>query len=105
MDFDERFWKFLWEECGERYEKYNFYNDFLFQVIIDIYLYFNFLQELELEEQGDGDVVVFLVIIVFFILLIVWVNYINLFMVRLIERVWEVGVWKILGVIWSQLVN
>ncbi len=104
-DFDERFRKFLWEERGERYEKHNFHNDFPLQAITDIHLYSNLLQESEPEEQGDGDAVAFLVIIAFFILLIAWVNYINLSTARSIERAREVGVRKTLGATRSQLVN
>ena len=104
-DFDERFREFLWEERGERYEKNNFHNDFPLQAITDIHLYSNLLQESEPEEQGDGDAVAFLVIIAFFILLIAWVNYINLSTARSIERAREVGVRKTLGATRSQLVN
>ena len=78
QDFDARFKDFLWKERGERFKERNYHNDFPLQAITDIHLYSNLLQESEPEEQGDGDAVAFLVIIAFFILLIAWVNYINL---------------------------
>lgn len=104
-NFDARFKEFLWEERGEQFEKRNYHNDFPLQPITDIHLYSNLLQESEPEEQGDGDAVAFLVIIAFFILLIAWVNYINLSTARSIERAREVGVRKTLGATRSQLVN
>lgn len=104
-DFDARFRDFLWEERGERFKERNYHNDFPLQAITDIHLYSNLLQESEPEEQGDGDAVAFLLIIAFFILLIAWVNYINLSTARSIERAREVGVRKTLGATRRQLVN
>lgn len=104
-DFDARFREYLWEEQGKRFEERNFHNDFPLQPITDIHLYSNLLQESEPDEQGDGDAVAFLVIIAFFILLIAWVNYINLSTARSIERAREVGVRKTLGATRGQLVN
>ncbi len=103
-EFDARFRDFLWEERGERFEERNYHNAFPLQAITDIHLYSNLLQESEPEEQGDGDAVAFLVIIAFFILLIAWVNYINLSTARSIERAREVGVRKTLGATRGQLV-
>jgi len=104
-DFDARFREYLWEERGERFKERNYHNEFPLQAITDIHLYSNLLQESEPEEQGDGDAVAFLVIIAFFILLIAWVNYINLSTARSIERAREVGVRKTLGATRRQLVN
>ncbi len=104
-DFDARFREFLWDEQGERFEERNYHTDFPLQAITDIHLYSDLLQESEPEEQGDGDAVAFLLIIAFFILLIAWVNYINLSTARSIERAREVGVRKTLGATRSQLVN
>ncbi|MCB0628602.1 MAG: ABC transporter permease [Saprospiraceae bacterium] len=103
-DFDARFREFLWEEQGERFKERNYHVDFPLQAITDIHLYSNLLQESEPEEQGDGDAVAFLLIIAFFILLIAWVNYINLSTARSIERAREVGVRKTLGATRGQLV-
>lgn len=104
-DFDARFREFLWDEQGERFKERNYHTDFPLQAITDIHLYSDLLQESEPEEQGDGDAVAFLLIIAFFILLIAWVNYINLSTARSIERAREVGVRKTLGATRSQLVN
>lgn len=102
--FDAKFREYLWEERGDRFKEYNFHNDFPLQAITDIHLYSNLLQESEPEEQGDGKAVAFLSIIAFFILLIAWVNYVNLSTARSIERSREVGVRKTLGATRRQLI-
>ena len=103
-DFDERFRKHLWEERGERFRERNFHVDFPLQAITDIHLYSDLLQESEPDEQGDGNAVAFLSIIAFFILLIAWINYINLSTARSIDRSREVGVRKTLGATRRQLI-
>ncbi len=102
--FDKQFEEFLYEERGEDFEEYNFKAEFPLQPITDIHLYSNLLQESEPEEQGDGQAVSFLTIIAFFILLIAWINYVNLSTARSIERAREVGVRKTLGATPRQLV-
>ncbi|MEM6630219.1 MAG: ABC transporter permease, partial [Bacteroidota bacterium] len=77
-DYDARFAEVLYDERGEAFEKYNFRDEFPLQAIGDIHLYSNLLQESEPEEQGDGQAVFFLTLIALFILLIAWINYINL---------------------------
>ncbi|HLX92934.1 MAG TPA: FtsX-like permease family protein [Puia sp.] len=63
--------------------------------ITDIYLYSNYNQEAEI--NGDGQTVSFLFLISIVIILIAWINYINLATARSIERAKEVGVRKVLG--------
>ena len=103
--FDEKFAEVLYEERGEDFEKYDFRADFPLQPITDIHLYSNLLQESEPAEQGDGDTVFFLSIIAAFILLIAWINYINLSTAKSLERAKEVGVRKSMGAYRRQLVN
>jgi putative ABC transport system permease protein len=95
----------LKEERSEGWKKNNYQEEFLFQPIADIHLYSNLLQESEPEEQGDGKGVFFLTIIAFFILIIAWINYINLSTARSIERAKEVGVRKVMGAQKIQLIN
>ncbi len=52
----------------------------------------NLLQESEPEERGDGDSVYALTFIALFILIIAWVNYINLATAKSFDRANEVGV-------------
>ncbi len=103
-DFDARFAEVLYDERGEDFEKYNFRAEFPLQPISDIHLYSNLLQESEPEEQGDGQAVFFLTIIAFSILLIAWINYVNLSTARSIERAKEVGVRKTMGAHRKQLI-
>jgi len=104
-EFDARFDKELYADRGKDFEENNFRLAFPLQPITDIHLYSNLLQESEPEEQGDGQAVFFLIIIAFFILLIAWINYINLSTSRSIERAKEVGVRKTLGAYKQQLIS
>lgn len=103
--FDKKFEEVLWEERGEVFEKYNFRADFPLQPITDIHLYSNLLQESEPAEQGDGDTVFFLSLIAGFILVIAWINYINLSTAKSLERAKEVGIRKSMGAYRRQLIN
>lgn len=102
--FDEKFAEVLWEERGEDFEKYDFRAEFPLQPMTDIHLYSNLLQESEPDEQGDGDSVFFLSIIAAFILIIAWINYINLSTAKSLERAKEVGVRKSMGAYRKQLI-
>jgi putative ABC transport system permease protein len=97
--------KHLQEVRGEAWEHNNFKQEFLFQPLLNIHLYSNLLQESQPQEQGDGQAVYFLGIVAFFILIIAWVNYINLSTAKSFERANEVGVRKVMGAVKSQLRN
>ncbi len=73
------------------------------QPLTSIHLHSN-LEE-EAETNGDADKVLYLTIVGFFILIIAWVNYINLSTAKAMERAGEVGVRKSLGAFKSQLVK
>ncbi|WP_317039735.1 ABC transporter permease [Spirosoma endophyticum] len=60
---------------------------------------------MEAEPNGDGKTVYLLLAIAFFIVLIAWVNYINLATARAINRAKEVGVWKAVGSLRGQLIG
>ena len=104
MTFDEKFRTYLWEERGDQFRERNFHTDFPLQAVADIHLHSDLLQESEPEEQGDGQAVAFLGIIALFILLIAWINYVNLSTARSLDRSQEVGVRKTLGATRRQLV-
>ncbi len=76
---------------------------FKLQPVKDIHLKSD--QVFELEANGNERTVFFMTIIGFFIMLIAWVNYINLSTSKLIDRAKEVGVRKVLGSYRSQLIN
>lgn len=73
----------------------------LLQPLRDIHLYSDLTDEAE--ANGDGNAVNFLFIIGIFILLIAWVNYVNLSTAKVIERAGEVGVRKTVGASKAQL--
>ncbi|MEQ9403366.1 MAG: ABC transporter permease [Cyclobacteriaceae bacterium] len=102
--FDKKFAEVLYEERGKEFEERGRRAEFPLQSITDIHLYSNLLQESEPEEQGDGEAVFFLTIVAFFILIIAWVNYINLSTARSVERAKEVGVRKTMGAYRKQLI-
>ena len=76
--------------------------DYIFQPIDDIHLHSHYLHELSVNAHEDG--VNFMIVVAIFILLIAWINYINLATARSIERAHEVGVRKVLGASKKQLI-
>lgn len=91
----DKFTKDLEDQIGE--EK------FAIQAIEDIHLYSH--KTYEPEVNGDAKTVSFLSVIAIFILVIAWVNYINLATARSVERAKEVGIKKAMGCTRTQLVK
>ncbi len=87
----------------EEWEKYGFRQEFILQPLTNIHLYSRLLQESQPDEQGDGKSVYALSIIALFILVIAWVNYVNLATAKSFERANEVGVRKVMGAHRGQL--
>ncbi|MBO3698742.1 ABC transporter permease [Roseivirga sp. E12] len=104
-DFDKRFAAYLYDLKGEEFERNGRLQEFVLQPINDIHLKSNLLQESEPEENGDAQSVYFLGILAIFILVIAWVNYINLASAKSMERAREVGVRKVLGAYKGQLIR
>ena len=80
---------------GADMRKFNASVTYLLQPLKDIHLYSHYMGEPG--ENGDGKTVYLLLGIDFFILVIAWVNYINLATARAITRAREVGVRKAVG--------
>lgn len=76
---------------------------FSLQSLTDIHLYSDLIQEARV--NGDGEAVYFLLVIAFFILIIAWVNYVNLSTARAVERAQEIGVRKVMGAEKGQLIR
>lgn len=76
---------------------------FNLQAVKDIHLHSDFTYEPEI--HGSTQAVNFLSIISIFILLIAWVNYINLSTARAVERAKEVGLRKVVGAQKRQLIG
>ncbi|MDQ1352985.1 MAG: putative transport system permease protein [Acidobacteriota bacterium] len=74
----------------------------LLQPLKDIYLYSNLTFD---TRNGDGKTVYFLLIIAFLILIISWINYVNLSTARAMERAREVGMRKVMGSSRLQLIR
>jgi putative ABC transport system permease protein len=73
------------------------------QALPDIHLYSHYMFETEV--NGNGNAVYFLLAIAIFIIVIAWINYINLATARSVDRAKEVGVRKVLGSLRRQLVG
>lgn len=95
--------KYVFDTRGESWKQRNNKQAFVLKPMTDIHLYANLLQESEPAEGGDGDSVYALTFIAFFILVIAWVNYINLATAKSFDRANEVGVRKAMGAQASQL--
>ncbi|MBT1700625.1 ABC transporter permease [Fulvivirgaceae bacterium PWU4] len=73
------------------------------QPVKDIHLTSNLAEEFE--ANGDGRIVRFLAMIGIFVMVIAWINYINLSTAKAMERAKEVGVRKVMGAFKAQLIR
>jgi putative ABC transport system permease protein len=87
-----------WEKGGATQE-------FILRPLTDIHLYSHLLYETSPEELRDGDAVSGLQVTALFLLVIAWVNYINLATARSFNRANEVGVRKVMGAQREQLLG
>lgn len=88
---------------GEELRRTNQQENFVLQPLRDIHLYSNIMDEFEV--NGNAQTVRFLLIIAFFILVVAWINYINLSTARALDRAKEVGLRKVVGADRKQLVK
>lgn len=95
----------LEKERGEEWKKASAHQEFILRPLLDIHLESKLLYEAEPDEQRDGDSIYALGVIAFFILVIAWVNYINLATARSLNRANEVGVRKVMGAFRQQLIG
>ncbi|HLP61352.1 MAG TPA: ABC transporter permease [Candidatus Deferrimicrobium sp.] len=72
------------------------------QSLKDIYLYSDITGD---TRNGDGKTIYFLIIVAFLILVISWINYVNLSTARAMERAREVGMRKVMGSSRGQLIR
>ena len=87
---------------GADMKKYNSGVTYKLQPLNDIHLYSNYMGEPD--SNGDGKTVYLLLGIALFIVIIAWVNYINLATARAMTRAREVGVRKAIGSFRTQLI-
>ncbi len=105
QEFQNKFNDWLAEYRKENWEKYGVRQEFILEPVEDIHLYSDLLQESEPEESGDGTAVLVLSLIALVILIIAWINYINLTTSRAMERSMEVGIRKVAGASRTQLIH
>lgn len=90
-------------EWGEALKYYKLTCELIPQKLTDIHLNSHYQQELKV--NGDKQTVNFLFIIALFIIVIAWVNYINLSTARSLTRAREVGLRKVVGAARTQLMG
>jgi putative ABC transport system permease protein len=88
--------------AGEELKRFNASVNYLLQPLKDIHLYSHYIQEPA--TNGDGKTVYLLLGVAFFIVIIAWINYINLATARAINRAKEVGIRKVAGSQREQLI-
>jgi len=94
-EFNKKIKLLIDAEFGEALKYYNMVMELPLQPVRDIHLASHFMQEFEV--NGDRNAVNFLFIIALFIIVIAWVNYINLSTARSLTRAREVGLRKTVG--------
>lgn len=99
---EAKFPAFIDRYMTEIHKEHKFQSYFSLQPITDIHLKSDCGNEPEV--HGKGRIVYFLTLIAIFILLIAWINYVNLSTSKSIERAQEVGVRKVAGASRTQLV-
>ena len=82
-------------EAGELFRYYDLKAELPLQPLTDIHLNSSFMQEYE--TNGDANIVNILFFIAILILIIAWVNYINLSTAQSLSRAKEIGLRKVIG--------
>ncbi|HEY0741348.1 MAG TPA: ABC transporter permease [Chryseosolibacter sp.] len=96
---------YLAKTRAEEWNKQNRKQEFILRPLTDIHLYSNLLYETSPQDLRDGDAVYAVSVVAVFILLIAWINYINLATARSFKRANEVGVRKVVGAAKGQLIG
>jgi putative ABC transport system permease protein len=94
---------FVEKKAGEELKRDNASMVFHLQPISDIHLDSDFIGEFK--ANGDRNTTYFLLIVAILIVIIAWINYVNLSTAKSIERAREVGVRKVMGGFRTQLVQ
>jgi len=100
-EFEEKLKSLVESDFGEVLRFYKLTLDLKVQPLTDIHLNSAYMQEIKV--NGNKDTVVFLSVIAVFILIIAWVNYINITTARSLTRATEVGLSKAAGAARKQL--
>lgn len=100
---EAKFPDWILQREGEDMAQYNAAMEFVLQPLTQIHLISDYRSEIK--PTGDKTATYFLLIIGMFVLVIAWINYINLTTARSINRAKEVGIRKVMGSLKSQLVH
>lgn len=100
---DEKFPAFINKHMGALMKQMNYGAQMHLQPVTDIHLRSNYNKEAE--ANGSEKEVGFLSLIGIFILVIAWINYINLSTAKSVERAKEVGLRKVIGAARIQLIT
>ncbi|MBK5278326.1 MAG: ABC transporter permease [Bacteroidia bacterium] len=101
--FETKLPAFVLKQNGEDLKQFNAGMVFHLQPVSDIHLDSDFI--MEFKPNGSRQSVNFLSIVAILIMIIAWINYINLSTAKSIERAREVGVRKVMGGFRSQLIQ
>lgn len=102
MAVEKKFIPIVERFTGEEFKRMNASVVYHLQPLKDIHLYSHYIQEPE--TNGDGNTVYLLLGIALFIVVIAWINYINLATARAVNRAKEVGIRKVAGSHRKQLI-
>jgi putative ABC transport system permease protein len=100
---NEKIEKLIEEELGEFMETYKLKIGYKLQLVSDIHLTSHYMHELK--ANGNKNSVIFLNIISWFIILIAWINFVNLLTISSIKRSSEISLRKVLGGTSKQLIK
>lgn len=103
VTFEDKLPSFVEKKHGEDLRAGNSWIAFHLQPVRNIHLDSNFM--FEFQPNGNRKTVHYLMIIAILVLIIAWINYINLSTARSIDRAREVGLRKVMGGIKSQLIR
>ncbi len=92
---EAKFPAFINRHMGAIEEKYKFTSSFLLQAVPDIHLHSHYLKEIK--SNNSQTIVAFLMLIGGLIVIIAWVNYVNLSTAKATKHAREVGVRKVAG--------
>lgn len=101
--FEAKIPAYVQKREGEQFKRYNSGMIFHLMGLKDIHLDSDFIGEFK--PNGSRDTTYFLLVIAALIIVIAWINYVNLSTAKSIERAREVGVRKVMGGFRSQLIQ
>ncbi|MBZ5855826.1 ABC transporter permease [Flavihumibacter profundi] len=103
VKLEKKFPALVQAKSGEELKRFNAGVTYHLQPLTDIHLYSN--RMMEARANGDGKTTYLMLGIALFIVVIAWINYINLATAKAISRAKEVGIRKVIGSQRKQLIG